>query len=182
MKTIKVFFLFAAIIASAAVSAQQKIAVVDMQKIFSGYDKTKAIELQLNQQVEVYKEYAARLMKEYQADRAEFERLRDESQNVSLSDAERENRKMRAMEKLESVKRKENELKEYNQSRQAQLKQHFDKLRAEVLQEIKQVVRNKCILEGWTLVFDKAGHTLNDLPLIIYNSPEIDLTKSVLDE
>lgn len=161
---------------------QQKIAVVDMQQVFSGYDKTKAIELQLNQQMELYKEYAGKLVQEYQTLRKEFETLREGALNVSLSNAERENRKMRAMEKGEEMKRKEAELKEYNQSRQKQLKERYDKLRNDVIAEIRQVVMNKCILNGWTLVLDKSGASLNDMPLVIYSSPAIDLTKEVLGE
>lgn len=164
------------------ISAQQKIAVVDMQRVFSGYDKTKAIELQLNRQMELYKEYAGKLVQEYQTLRKEFETLRDGALNVTLSESERENRKMRAVEKGEAMKRKEAELKEYNQSRQKQLKEHYDKLRNEIVDEIKQVVMNKCILNGWTLVLDKSGSSLNDMPLVIYSSPSIDLTKDVLTE
>lgn len=161
---------------------QQKIAVVDMQQVFSGYDKTKTIELQLNQQMELYKEYANKLLQEYQTLRKEFETLREGALNVTLTESERENRKMRAVEKGEAMKRKEAELKEYNQTRQKQLKERYDKLRNEIVDEIKQVVMNKCILSGWTLVLDKSGSSLNDMPLVIYSSPAIDLTKEVLTE
>ncbi len=163
-------------------AAEQKIAVADMQKIFNGYDRTKTIELKMNQQMDVYKQYAAGLMQEYQNLRKEFEKLRDESQDLSLSESERENRRIRAIEKAEQIKQKENELKEYNQSRQKQMKENFEKLRAEVLEEIKAVIRNKCVLEGWTLVLDKSGVSLNDLPLVLYHAPQTDLTKSILDE
>lgn len=159
-----------------------KIAVIDMQKVFSGYEKTRTIELKLNQQLEVYKEYAAGLMKEYKTLRAEFEKLRDDSQNVSLSESERENLRRRAMEKAEQLKLKETELSKYNQTRRDRLKENFDKRRAEVLNEIKKVVQNKCALQGIQLVLDKSGITLNDLPLVIYASPVLDITGSVLND
>lgn len=179
---IKSFLLAALLLFSGVLAAQQKIAVVDMQKVFSGYDRTKTIELKINQQVDIYKQYAAGLMKEYQTLRAEFEKLRDESQNIALSESERENRRLRAVEKAEQVKRKENELEDYNKSRQKQMKEQFEKLRAEVLEEIKAVVKNKCVLEGWTMALDKSGVTMSELPLVIYNTPAVDLTQSVLEE
>ncbi len=179
----RITFIFALIGFCCGISAaEQKIAVADMQKIFNGYDRTKTIELKMNQQMDVYKQYAAGLMQEYQNLRKEFEKLRDESQDLSLSESERENRRIRAIEKAEQIKQKENELKEYNQSRQKQMKENFEKLRAEVLEEIKAVIRNKCVLEGWTLVLDKSGVSLNDLPLVLYHAPQTDLTKSILDE
>ena len=162
--------------------AQQKIAVVDMQKVFSGYDKTKTLELQMNEQVKVYQEYAAKLLQEYRAIESECKRLRDDSMNLTLSEAERESRKRSFISKSEELKRKEQEINEYNRSRQKLLKEQFDKKRAEVIAEIRQVVSNKCMLEGWTMALDKSGVTLNDLPIVIYNVSSIDITQAVLDD
>lgn len=162
--------------------AQQKIAVVDMQKVFSGYDKTKTLELQMNEQVKVYQEYAAKLLQEYRTIESECKRLRDDSMNLTLSEAERESRKRSFLSKTEDLKRKEQEITEYNRSRQKLLKEQFDKKRAEVIAEIRQVVSNKCMLEGWTMALDKSGVTLNDLPIVIYNVSSIDITQAVLDD
>ncbi len=180
MKYISVFIL--ALFCSLCAASEQKIAVVDMQKVFSGYDRTKTIELKINQQVDIYKKFAAGLMQECQQLEKDYLALRDESQNLALSESERENRRLRAIEKAEQLRKKEAELKDYNQSRQKQMKENFEKLRGEVLAEIRSVIRNKCVLEGWTFVLDSSGVTLNDLPLVMYHSPDTDLTKSVLEE
>lgn len=167
---------------SASLFAQQKIAVVDMQKIFSGYDKTKALELKINEQVKVYQEYAAKLLQEYRTIESECKRLRDDSINLTFSEAERESRKRSFISKSEELKRKEQEINEYNRSRQKLLKEQFDKKRAEVIAEIRQVISNKCMLEGWTMALDKSGITLNDLPIVLYNESSVDITKAVLDD
>lgn len=174
--------ILAVLFCAATAAAQQKIAVIDMQKVFTGYSKTRAIEQNLNEQMEIYREYSVKLMNEYKTLREEYEKLRTEAENVTLSEAERENRKLRAIGKAEEIKRKEAEINEYKESRQKQLKESFDSQRREVLREIKKVVQNKAILENLSLVLDKSGVTLNDLPLVLYNSPAIDLTQSVLDE
>ena len=179
MKKILFLILF---FCAATLCAQQKIAVVDMQKVFSGYDKTKTLELQMNEQVKVYQEYAAKLLQEYRAIESECKRLRDDSMNLTLSEAERESRKRSFLSKTEELKRKEQEINEYNRSRQKLLKEQFDKKRAEVIAEIRQVVSNKCMLEGWTMALDKSGVTLNDLPIVIYNVSSIDITQAVLDD
>lgn len=179
MKKILFLILFAC---SLTLCAKQKIAVVDMQKVFSGYDKTKALELKMNEQIKVYQEYAAKLLQEYRAIESECKRLRDDSMNLTLSEAERESRKRSFLSKTEELKRKEQEINEYNRSRQKLLKEQFDKKRAEVVAEIRQVVSNKCMLEGWTMALDKSGITLNDLPIVIYNDSSADITQSVLDD
>lgn len=179
MKKLFFLILFAC---SAALCAQQKIAVVDIQKIFSGYDKTKALELKINEQVKVYQEYAAKLLQEYRTIESECKRLRDDSMNLTLSEAERESRKRSFISKSEELKRKELEINEYNRSRQKLLKEQFDKKRAEVIAEIRQVISNKCMLEGWTMALDKSGVTLNDMPVVLYSVSSVDITKSVLDD
>lgn len=179
MKKLFLLILFAC---SATLCAQQKIAVVDIQKIFSGYDKTKALELKINEQVKVYQEYAAKLLQEYRTIESECKRLRDDSMNLILSEAERESRKRSFISKNEELKRKELEINEYNSSRQKLLKEQFDKKRAEVIAEIRQVISNKCMLEGWTMALDKSGITLNDMPVVLYNVSSVDITKSVLDD
>lgn len=177
----KLFFLIL-LACSATLCAQQKIAVVDIQKIFSGYDKTKALELKINEQVKVYQEYAAKLLQEYRTIESECKRLRDDSMNLTLSEAERESRKRSFISKSEELKRKELEINEYNRSRQKLLKEQFDKKRAEVIAEIRQVISNKCMLEGWTMALDKSGVTLNDMPVVLYSISSVDITKSVLDD
>ena len=179
MKKLFFLILFAC---SATLCAQQKIAVVDIQKIFSGYDKTKALELKINEQVKVYQEYAAKLLQEYRTIESECKRLRDDSMNLTLSEAERESRKRSFISKSEELKRKELEINEYNRSRQKLLKEQFDKKRAEVIAEIRQVISNKCMLEGWTMALDKSGVTLNDMPVVLYSVSSVDITKSVLDD
>lgn len=179
MKKILFLFLFTC---STLLCAQQKIAIVDMQKIFSGYDKTKALEMKMNEQVKVYQEYAAKLLQEFRAIESECKRLRDDSMNLTLSEAERESRKRSFISKSEELKRKELEIKEYNSSRQKLLKEQFDAKRQEVIAEIRQVISNKCILEGWTMALDKSGITLNDLPIVIYNVSSVDITQAVLDD
>jgi len=178
----KLAVILAVLFCAGVMSAQQKIAVIDLQTIFTGYEKTRSVEETMNQQLEIYKEYSARLMKEYKALGDEFNKLRDESQNVALSEAERENRKVRALEKAEQIKRKETEITDYNKTRQKQLKDSFEAQRRTIIREIRKVVQNKAILEGWTLILDKSGISLNDIPVVLYNSPEIDLTQSILDE
>lgn len=179
MKKILFLILFTC---SALLCAQQKIAVVDMQKIFSGYDKTKAMEMKMNEQLKVYQEYAAKLLQEYRAIESECKRLRDDAMNLALSEAERESRKRSFITKSEELKRKEQEINEYNRSRQKLLKEQFDTKRAEIIAEIRQVISNKCILEGWTLALDKSGVSLNDVPLVLYSDSSVDITQAVLDD
>ena len=87
-----------------------KIAVVNMDTLFSYYHKTAIEEAKLQKQAEIYQEYAGQLAESLKKLRAEFITLRDASQNAALSAAERENRRLNAADKYNQFMAKEREL------------------------------------------------------------------------
>ena len=90
-----------AVSAGAVHAAEVKIAVIDLQKIFQEYEKTKTIEIKLNQQIEVFREYSNQLKQQYQNLRKQYESARDDSQNIAYSGAERENKRQKAQQLYE---------------------------------------------------------------------------------
>ncbi len=176
--------LFIAVFSFAVVHAADdvKIAVVDMQKVFDNYEKTKNIELKLNQQMDVYKEYLAQLNQQYQNINKQFTEARDASQNILLSIAERESKRQKAQQLYESLQLKEQEVKSYADDRKAQITKLYDDMRNEVIDEIKQCVRTKAVLAGYLLVLDLSGASLNELSTVIYYQNNLDITESVIQD
>ena len=163
-------------------AAEMKIAVIDMQKAFEQYEKTKTLQIKLDQQMEVFREYSNQLNQQYQNLRKQYEAARDDSQNIAFTGAERENKRLKAQQLYESLKLKEQELTSYKESRKAQLNEMHEKLRTELIDEIKQVVHNKAVLEGYTIVLDKSGISLSDVQLVVYFQPNLDITDSVVQD
>ena len=166
--------------ASRAEEKPLKIAVIDMNRVFQEYNKTRVNEAKLKKQAEIFKEYSTQLAQSLAKLRQEFVKLRDDSQNMVYSAAERENRRMNAQEKYRQAAAKEQELREYNRERQAQLRDEYEKLRNGILEDISKVVESKCLAEGYGLVLDKSGRTLNNIPLVVYSSKMLDITDSVI--
>ena len=163
-------------------AAEVKIAVIDMQKAFEEYEKTKTIEIKLNQQMEVFREYSNQLQQQYQNLRKQYESARDDSQNIAFSGAERENKRLKAQQLYESLKLKEQEMTSYTESRKDQIREMYTKLRGEVVDEISKAVHNKAVLEGYTIVLDKSGESLNDVGFVIYVQPNLDITESIIQD
>ena len=163
-------------------AAEVKIAVIDMQKAFEEYEKTKTIEIKLNQQAEVYREYANQLNQQRQNLKKQYEEARNDSQDIAYSGAERENKRKKAQQLYESLMLKEQELNNYKESRQTQLRDMSAKLRDEVLEEIGRAVHNKAVLEGYTVVLDLSGKSLSDVGFVIYFQPNLDITESVIQD
>lgn len=174
---------FAVLTPASLFAQQQKIAVVDMQKIFQDYEKTKVIKLKLDEQANVYKEYAKRLSENIAKLRKEFEVLRDEAQdNMSLSAAERENKRLAAQEKYNQMKYRETELTNYTRTKNAQMQELTEKRRLEVISEIRAVIAQRAKAESISLVFDLSGPSLNDIPMVLYHDTSLDITETVIKE
>lgn len=172
-------FLFCATFLS---GAAEKIAVVDMDKLFREYYKTKIVEANLKRQADIYKDYALKLQEEIKRLQAEFIELRDASLNVVLTEATRESKRLAAMDKYKVLTAKEGELQDYNREKQAQLRDDQDKQRARILEDIRAVVKNQAVLGGYRLVLDKQSYSLAGLPVVIYSDAALDITAAVLKE
>ncbi|MEI6797282.1 MAG: carbamoyl-phosphate synthase large subunit [Methanomassiliicoccales archaeon] len=99
--------------------------LVDMEKLFQNYYKTKISDADLKKQAEIFKDYSNKLNDSLLKLQDEFKEVRDASQNIALSEAERENKRVSAQDKYRQLKEKENEVKQYNAEKQNQLKDKY---------------------------------------------------------
>ena len=179
---LKKIVLLLLLVCSLGVFAQQRTAVVDMDKLFREYYKTKIVEANLRRQADIYKEYALKLQEEIKRLRQEFTELRDASLNMILTEAARESKRLAARDKYTRLTAKESELQSYNREKQAQLRDDQEKQREKILTDIQAVVRNQATLGGYNLVLDKKALSLSGLPVVVYSTPTADITDAVLKE
>ena len=174
---VALFSLFCAVHA-----AETKIAVIDMDQIFQSYYKTKIADSTLKQQAEIYKGWVKKLNESLTKLEEEFKVVRDASQNIALSASERETKRFEAQKKYREVREKQVEIEQYTAEKTQQYKQLETQKRDAILEEIAKEVKRRATLEGYVLVIDKSGKTLNGIPSLIYFSPSIDITDPVLTE
>lgn len=166
----------------AAYAAELKIAVIDMDQIFQSYYKTKIADSTLKQQAEIYKAWVKKLNDSLTKLEEEFKVVRDASQNIALSSSERETKRFEAQKKYREIREKQVEIEQYTAEKTQQYKQLETQKRDAILEEIAKEVKRRSTLEGYVLVIDKSGKTLNGIPSLIYYSPSIDITQPVITE
>ena len=171
------FFIFISISISAA---EPKIAVVDMEMIFKSYYKTKINSAKFKKQAATYKEYADNLANSQLKLEEEFRALRDASQNIAFSETERESKRLAARDKYRQLEAKQNELQQYNREKSTKLKEQYDKMRKELLSEIRKNIAKYAKQQLYTMVLDASGKTMNNIPLIIYYQTEMDITDIII--
>ncbi len=157
-----------------------KIATVDMRKLFDGYWKTKQAEAALNdRKAELDKEDQG-FLDDLKKARDEYQKLLDGANDQAISAAERDKRKQAAADKYVQITDSGTTIAQFERQAQATLAEQSQRMRANILNEIKAAVAAKTKAAGYAMVFDIASETLNQTPIILYSSGENDLTSAVL--
>ena len=171
------------LLAACSVRAESfKIAAVDMERVVREYYKTKIVESNLKRQADIYQDYAKKVAESLDKQQREFISLRDASQNVVLSDAARESKRLAAQDKYRECLAKKQELDTYNREKRAQLRDDRDRERAKVLEDIRKTIEAHASLAGFSAVFDRSAVSATGLPVMPYASNVIDITDKIIKE
>ena len=163
-------------------AADVRIGVVDLEKVFQEYYKSKIAEDTIRKQGEVYRTYLLKLNEQYQQLQQEASKLLMNSQNIALSNEERQRSIAAAEEKRRELQQKKAEIDLYAKERTQDLRQLEDKKRGEITDEIKAAVKRRAEAEKIDFVFDCSGKTLNQQPALLYFPPHTDLTNKIITE
>jgi Skp family chaperone for outer membrane proteins len=174
--------LTAGIFVGNAAASAQKIATVDLEKVFRNYYRTKIIDQNFSEQGKVYRNYIARQAEILKKDEELYRQKRDSALNVALSPEERQKRQQEAAALERSLKVRRAELERYAADRANVMKDTAARERKKVIDEIRAEIRRRAALEGYTLVLDASGKSLNDVPFVLYSTDSIDITDKVLAE
>ncbi|HBM17516.1 MAG TPA: hypothetical protein DD381_14400 [Lentisphaeria bacterium] len=167
---------------STALFAEQRIAVIDMEKVFTEYYKTKIEDAKLKKQTDVFKQYLTTLNDAREKIQIEYIELRDASQNIALSDAEREKKRVESLDKYRELQAKDTEIQQYNQQKRTFLVDEYERIRKGLTGEITTVILSKAKREDYRLVLDSSGNTMNNIPAIVYFDPSMDITDQIIKE
>ena len=157
-----------------------KIGAVNMTKIFTEYYKTKKADAELKERAEGYGKELREKASELQRMEEEGKKLQQEAENPAFTD-EKKSEKRKALEtKLTEYRFLGQTVNDMKQSRQRELKEHETKVRNAIVEEITKIVQEKAKRDGFSLVIDKAGLTLNGVSAFIYVQDSMDITGDVI--
>jgi outer membrane protein len=174
--------MFFAVSLTVAQAGELKIAVVNADQLFQKYYKTKIVDASLKQQMQVYKAWLKKLNSSNAKLQEEFKILRDDAQNIALDTKERERKRLEAMRKYQQIREKKVEIEQYSAEKMRQFKQLEEKKRMDILTDIKKAVSSRAALEGYSLVIDLSGKTLNGISSVLYHKADMDITQVILKD
>ena len=165
---------------SATAGAQTKIGIVDMNRIFTEYSKTKdaqakysASEKAANDELNTRVETLKKSMEEINA-------LSADAQKEGLSASAVEAKKKELQPKIDAARALDKEIADYRTSKQKALQDQFLRMRKDIVEDIMKSVNDLVKSKGFDLVLDKSGLSSGAIPVVLYSSDDMDFSSEVL--
>jgi Skp family chaperone for outer membrane proteins len=168
--------------ARAADIAQQKIGVVDLQKVFSSYYKTDRSSKALKQEAAEMEKERKEIVDAGKKQEDEWQKLIDKAEDQAASADERAKNKKAAEEKFRDVKSAGQDVQRFDQASAAHLRETERQRHDDIVKEIRSVLNADAKAAGYTLVLDVSGDSANTVPVVLYSTGVNDLTDSLIKE
>ncbi len=166
--------------ATAAQAQSFKVGVVDMNKVFSGYYKTKDAENKINDAREVAKKELDDRMESHKGLLDEINQLNKDVDNKALSESARSDRQKKREDKINQVRSLEQEINEFKTSREKQLQEQAVRMRNTIVEEIMKVVNDRVKSDNYDLVLDKSGQSLNGVQIVLHSNDKMEFSDDVI--
>lgn len=172
-----------AIISTPAVHAQDwKVGIVDMNRVFSEYYKTKDAEKSVNDD-------KAKAKKELDERAARYRDLMqkwtDQQKIVNdrlIAEDQRQQAQKKASAIAQEIKSLERDMDEFRRRRESQLQEQVTRMRKGLLEDIRTRVEEKARRDNYDIIFDKSGKSPIGVNFLLYSKDGVDFTDSVLKE
>lgn len=159
-------------------SAEMKVAIIDLQKVFKDYKKTKKADTELKDKAAGYRKERDERREDYRKMIDQYRALEESADDPSLSEAAREEKKKKLKEKKTALIEKERKLREFDQTTAKLFQDQQLRMRKTIVEEINEMVQE--FAKGkYQLVLDKSGMTMNGTPLVFFSEGVSDITAEI---
>ena len=162
--------------------AEQKIAIIDLKKVFDDFYKTKIADAAIKDEGASLDKDRKALTDQYQKLADDYKKALEDANNQAISFDEREKRKKAAEGKLIEINEIEQSIKQFDRTARGNLEEKQTIARQKILKEIQTIVNNKAKAGGYALVLDSAAEAASRTAVILYTNGQDDLTTAVLKE
>jgi len=157
-----------------------KIGIIDMQRVWDKYYKTKQAQAQVDDQTADFEKRKKGMLEDYQKANREYKKLIESAQDQAVSSDERDKRKSAAEKKLLEIKEIEQDANLYQRTADEQLKMQARRMTENILRDIRDLLEAKAKAGGYTLVIDIAAKSAVGTPIVLYTNGQNDMTQEVL--
>ncbi len=162
--------------------AQSKVGIINLQKVFDGYYKTKQADATLKERASEFDKQRKDLVEGHQKANEEYKKVLDSTTDQTVSIEERDKRKKSAEAKLREIQEIESQVNQFDRTARTTLNEQQRRMRDAILREIMDVVNVKAKAAGYSMVIDTAAQTVNNTLVVVYSNGENDIGEEVIKE
>jgi len=163
--------------------AEQRIATIDLRKVFDNYWRTKQADANLKDKATDLKKESDAMVADFQKQQDAYRKDLDGANDPALSAEERDRRKKKAEDALLNLRAQEDRIRQFDNTSKTTLMETQRRVRDQILGEIKDKVKARARSGNYTMVLDTAAESVNNTPFILFNgTTDNDITDSVLSE
>jgi outer membrane protein len=171
-----------AVLGTTPAFAQMKVGIVDMNKVFTSYYKTKEAETRLNDARAQAKTDLDSRLETLKSNMEEINKLEADTKKPELAADKKEAAIKQRDEKINEVRNLDREIGEFRQTRERQLQEQFMRMRGDIVQDIMKVVDSKVKADGFDLVLDSSGLGISQVKVVLYSAPSMDFSDSIITQ
>lgn len=167
---------------SSAQAQDLKVGIVDMNRVFSEYYKTKDAEKRVNEDKSAAKkeldERAARYKDLMEKWNGKQKLINDKLVNEEL----RQQGQKEAANIASEIKSLERDMDEFRRRRETQLQEQVGRMRKGLLEDIKIRIEDRAKRDNYDIIFDKSGKSPIGVNFLLFSKDGVDFTDDVLKE
>jgi Skp family chaperone for outer membrane proteins len=169
-------------LAHGAGAADQKIATVDLSKVFEKYYKTIQSQNSMRLEVADMEKERAQMIDAAKKHEDEWRSLIDKANDQAASAEARDRSKKNASEKYSELETDKQSLTTFDRVARQRLGEKERQRRDELVKEILGVLNADAKAAGDTMVLDISGASANMTPVVLYSNGQNDLTEALIKE
>jgi len=159
-----------------------KILVIDLARALDNYYKNQDARAKLNNDAQKAQEQLDELTKQMQAIQSQYNDLMEQSKNPVSKPEVRSQAEADAQKKVQEFQRHQQEAQRFANDTRASLQQRAKNYNDILLEDIKNSATAIARARGATLVLDKGGPSLMNVPTVVYADASYDITDDVLKD
>jgi outer membrane protein len=159
-----------------------KVGIVDMNRVFAEYYKTKDAEQDVNEQKELAKKELEARNVQYKALIEKYQLLAKQIKDPAITAELRAQKQEEAKGIASEARSLEREKKEFADRRQRMLLTEVDRARKAIIEEIQDLVKTTAKQRNYDIVFDKSGVGDRGIPFLLHSKDAVDFSKAIIEQ
>jgi Skp family chaperone for outer membrane proteins len=165
-----------------AIAQTQKIATINLRKVFDGYFKTKQADIQIKELAAGYDAESKKYQDEYKKLTDDYSVAYAKIDDPTITEEVKAQRRAAAEDLRVEIKKMETMITQFERSARTALSEQQRRYRKNIMDEITELVAKRAKSEQYSMVFDVGADSADRSRILLYTDGQYDLTEDILKQ